>query len=215
MTFYTYLWLREDGSPYYVGKGHGKRAFRKGSPSRNRIVIHEWVDEATAFAFEIYQIDFWGRKDNGTGILRNRTDGGEGLTGQIISDEARKKMSVAKKGKPLSIKHRQKMQKSQRQRFADPLQRQKVSAALMGNTHRRGQTLSLETRKKMGEARKGNTNGLGNCSNLGRKLSSEQRNRISRFMKENGKSFWTPERRAMQAERMRQIRQKAVEVGAK
>ena len=79
MDFYTYTWLREDDSPYYVGKGSGRRAFRKGCPSRDRIRIQFWPDEATAFAFEIYQIDFWGRKDLGTGILRNMTNGGDGL----------------------------------------------------------------------------------------------------------------------------------------
>lgn len=80
--FYTYLWLREDGTPYYVGKGTGRRAFQDGGRSvhlpkdHSRIKIQEWSDETTAFAFEMYLVDFWGRKDLETGCLRNRTDGG-------------------------------------------------------------------------------------------------------------------------------------------
>ncbi len=79
--FYTYLWLREDGSPYYVGKGTRQRAYKSMAGHRppkdkSRIVLQHWIDEETALAYELYQIDFWGRKDLGSGILRNLTDGG-------------------------------------------------------------------------------------------------------------------------------------------
>jgi hypothetical protein len=82
MTFYTYMWLRENGTPYYVGKGHGRRAFenrRRVHPpkERARIVIQCWASEQEAFEMEQYYIRLFGRKDNGTGILHNLTDGGE------------------------------------------------------------------------------------------------------------------------------------------
>jgi hypothetical protein len=83
MTFYTYIYLREDGSPYYVGKGSGRRAFAR-TPGHNppkdvnRILISDLSDENTAFEIESFLIAFWGRKDLGTGTLINITDGGEG-----------------------------------------------------------------------------------------------------------------------------------------
>ena|ERR1035437_8510961 len=105
--FYTYTYIREDGSPFYVGKGHGDRAYlshKKQNVStpkdHSRIKLLYWVDEDTTFAYEIYLIDFWGRKDIGTGVLHNRTDGGDGPSGAKPSKETRKKQSLAKLGKP-------------------------------------------------------------------------------------------------------------------
>jgi hypothetical protein len=82
MSFYTYMWLREDGTPYYVGKGSGDRAFHYhrnvgAAPAPERIHVLPCSDKATALAFEIYLIDFWGRADLGTGCLDNKNDGGD------------------------------------------------------------------------------------------------------------------------------------------
>jgi hypothetical protein len=81
--FYTYIWFREDWTPYYVGKGSSDRAFEHhrrlgcGPKDKNKVDIQYWETEEEAFQAEQDLIRFFGRKDNGTGVLRNLTDGGE------------------------------------------------------------------------------------------------------------------------------------------
>lgn len=82
--YYTYAYLREDSTPYYIGKGKGKRAWSKYHrvhlPSdRTRIqIIKDGLSNEEALALEIELIAKYGRKDLGTGILHNQTDGGDG-----------------------------------------------------------------------------------------------------------------------------------------
>lgn len=94
--YYHYLYLREDGTPYYSGKGKGVRAWDKGHTVKpptdlSLIVITHWgLTELWALALERRHIRWYGRKDNGTGILRNGTDGGEGGNGSIKTETQRK-----------------------------------------------------------------------------------------------------------------------------
>jgi len=81
--YYSYLWLREDRTPYYAGKGKGNRAFTSKDhgvhcpKEKERIVIYSAESEADAFETEIALIWYYGRKDLGTGCLRNLTNGGD------------------------------------------------------------------------------------------------------------------------------------------
>jgi len=105
MEYYTYAYLREDRTPYYIGKGKGNRAYKrtrkelKSPKDKSRILIlKQNLTEEEAFKHEIYMIAVFGRKDLGTGILRNRTNGGEGFSGAIHTPETKAKLSAAMKG---------------------------------------------------------------------------------------------------------------------
>ena len=104
--FYTYAWLRENGVPYYIGKGKGRRAWRKGHPKGRVLILKKDLSEREAFKHETYMISVFGRKDLGTGVLVNFTDGGEGSSGYLHTEATKQKMRV-----PASDDHKQKLSK--------------------------------------------------------------------------------------------------------
>ena len=103
--YYVYAYLRKsDNTPYYIGKGKNDRAFNgKHGVSipkdRSKIVMLETgLTDLGACAIERRMIRWYGRKDLGTGILRNKTDGGDGAAGVIMTPEKRLMYSLANLG---------------------------------------------------------------------------------------------------------------------
>ena len=98
--YYVYAYLRENGTPYYIGKGTKNRAWNKHKninlpPNKNNIIILESnLTEQQAFDKEKQLIKKYGRKNINTGILINRTDGGTG--GNTIQNHPNKKQIIKK-----------------------------------------------------------------------------------------------------------------------
>lgn len=129
--FYTYQWIRRDGTPYYVGKGSKYRAYSDQGHAvtkpedKARILLQYWESEEKALEMETWYINLYGRKDLGTGILRNIIEGGgqppsqrglkrseasiqkwrESIKGYQVTDETRQKLSKVQRGKPKPPHH--------------------------------------------------------------------------------------------------------------
>jgi hypothetical protein len=117
--FYTYLHCKPNGGPFYVGKGHGRRShmLTQRSQYHKRMIKKYGVEifvfpcesEEQAFADEIQQI----AQLRAEGYkLVNRTDGGDGTSGYRHTDEAKDKVSKARKGKPSAYKGRTQSEES-------------------------------------------------------------------------------------------------------
>ena len=105
--YYVYAYLRKSNNqPYYIGKGKGNRAYNgRHSVSipkdKTKIVILESnLTNVGACATERRMIRWYGRKDNNTGILHNRTDAGEGAGGVLVKESTRELHRQKHLGKP-------------------------------------------------------------------------------------------------------------------
>lgn len=80
--YYTYAYLREDKTPYYVGKGKGNRAYVRHynvnvpADKSNILFLKQKLNEKQAYKHEIYMISVLGRLDLNNGILENKSTGG-------------------------------------------------------------------------------------------------------------------------------------------
>jgi hypothetical protein len=143
--FYTYAYLRKDKTPYYIGKGESYRAYNKNHnrisiPPKNRIIfLKKNITEEQAFMHEIYMISVFGRKDLGTGILHNKTHGGDGSSGRIPTENQKRKQSEKMKGRKGPVISEE--------------GRKKLSQIMKGN--KRGKPHTQKTKDKISKAHKG------------------------------------------------------------
>lgn len=126
VNYYVYALIDpRNNQPFYIGKGQildaAGRRYRRlyehinskdisntfkdhivkklkklGTPALTKI-IKENISEAESFELEISLIKKYGRRDNGEGQLTNLTDGGEGFSGRVLTEDQKMVISIRNK----------------------------------------------------------------------------------------------------------------------
>ena len=135
---FVYAYLRKDGSPYYVGIAKlARRPTRKTAgeicppKQEERIrLLRQGLAWEEACRWEVFYIAHYGRVDIGTGALRNRTDGGEGVSN--LSPESLARRANSRKGWDPSQTVRENMRQAQLGKKRTPESVEKAIAQLRG-----------------------------------------------------------------------------------
>ena len=157
--FYVYQYLTEDGQPYYIGKGSGRRMHKPHTktllPSvERRVIVKEGLTNDEAKKLEGDLISKYKRKLDG-GILDNiKINQWACAVGWKHSDEAKKKISEGNKGKKRTVEqlknykgtktqeHKEKIRLANIGRPYDPIRSAKISATLKAyNANKRAHNL--------------------------------------------------------------------------
>jgi hypothetical protein len=205
--YYTYAYLREDRTPYYIGKGKGDRIHStnrtyKPPKDKSRIIfLKQNLTEEEAFKHEKYMIAVFGRKDLGSGILYNRTDGGDGASNRGTREQ---RSEIAKKGKAnMTPEQRseasrkanasrtpEQRSESARKRQANKTPEQRSEAVRKANASRTPEQRSESARKRQANKTPEQRSEISKKANASR--TPEQRSEISRKANANR----TPEQRS-------------------
>jgi hypothetical protein len=211
--FYVYVYFRLDGSPCYVGKGHGRRWENFTDRRHNKrlsglikqsggilpsVKAREGLTEKEAFETEVALIAVIGRSPYG--LLLNMTDGGDGATGAKRTLETRAKMSAWQVGRKMSDQARENMSRVRKGRKRSP---SAIAACAASNT---GKKRTAETRLKMRLAQLGKVataavRATMSATRKGRKLTDYQKNCLA----EARRNMWKARDRRMSQEQKRKI----------
>jgi hypothetical protein len=164
--FYVYIHRkRTTREIFYVGKGKNKRAFDfsdRGSHWERTVkkhgviveIVESGLQEWYALELESDLISLHGRLDLGDGLLINKTDGGDGISGCVYSEESKQKIRDASKN-----------------RWSKQEEHEKFSKSLIGNKRNLGKQHSKETKEKCRQV------------NLGKKLSETHKEKVLNVLK--------------------------------
>ena len=174
---YVYRHIRLDkNEPFYIGIGlNNDEKYIRAYDKKNRTsfwkniakfgyeieILFDNLDSKECFEKETEFIRLYGRKDLGTGILCNMTDGGEGRSNFKHSKESLKKISESSKGRTHNIGRKQSLET--RIKRSDSLKgikrseetKQKYSKSKIGNKYWVGKHHTKESIKRISEKQKG------------------------------------------------------------